>query len=127
MTDQKRITLRRLERLGAHREPWKVMEWLSQSDIQPIAAEPANVDLSEVERVWRVRLGISESKGHTIEGARDLLAALAVGNSKKKLQQMSFSSHEAMANVFFEKRTRKYVGWVLFAATPLREELRRAS
>ena len=126
MTDLRTQTLNRLRTSEQATGAAKVAQWLMAKGTQPLSPAPIEVRVRDVLELWRTRLSISASKGHTIDGAQELLAKLQNLHPHVKLEQVGFAANQRMGNIFFEKVSREFVGSVIFDTPRERKKLQRA-
>ncbi len=127
MTDLRSKTLERLHASEFRDGATKAARWLMAEETQPLSEKPIEVRAHEVLELWRTRIAISSSKGHTLDGAPELLASLKDLDPRVKLEQVGFAGPQWMGNIFFKKADGEFVGSVKFDTPDTRENMQRAS
>jgi len=127
MMDLRTQTLNRLRTAEQATGAAKAAKWLMANGTQPLSADPIEVRVRDVLELWRTRLSISASKGHTIDGAPELLETLQNLHPHVKLEQIGFTGFQRMGNIFFKKTNKEFVGSVIFDTPEEQREFQRAS
>jgi hypothetical protein len=87
-------------------------DWLNDREVEDSVDRPAEILVSEAERLWRLRHENLLSRGKHLFGAEEFLSKLQTLNRRKKLQQFSFHGASRTGSVFYEKTSGKFVGFV---------------
>ncbi len=109
----RRTILQRLDNAVEDALVTRIRACLVREDTRLVSDRSSKVSVSEALRLWTTRLQNTDVTGQQLYGAKSLLSRLKSLTPQRKLEQFAFVSPDTAGNLFFEGRSRQFVGAVL--------------